>query len=303
MEAATETPPAETVETEAPAPPEDGTPVEDSPLPEQTPATERIPSKLFRYSRYVHVGEGAEGCEEGESGRCTNIDHFHAFVRLPNQFQQEEIRNKALAAKARRIRQLRSPETDAHAILEGDLDTMRSAPEAAKLLVDELVNKEFLRNTREVMLDLAEEEAFQTVSEDLERLRVLNDMDPEERPNDEFVELKDHIAAYNNEVERRRAEKERPLRASLEAKSVDELVGLMREDRIEQAAQQHFMDTYSLWEVYVCTLKPRPREKGHPVERVWSDINLMKQEADEIVAALDSAFNDLESALTTAGNG
>jgi hypothetical protein len=64
--------------------------------------------ELFRYSSWVHIGGGAEDCEEAETGTCADPLHFHAWCRLPNQLQHADIRERALASKARRIRQATS---------------------------------------------------------------------------------------------------------------------------------------------------------------------------------------------------
>jgi hypothetical protein len=86
----------------------------------------RSPNQLFRYSAWVHVGDGAQDCATAEIG-CTDPGHFHAWCRLPNQLQHEDIRERALAAKARRIRQMRDPEADAHEILELDMAELETS--------------------------------------------------------------------------------------------------------------------------------------------------------------------------------
>lgn len=269
---------------------------------ETSPATERHPSKLFRYSGYVHVGEGADECPGGEDGSCVLADHFHAWTRLPNQFQVDSIRQKALAAKARKVRQLRDPESDGAAILDANLDLMRGAHDAHELLTDELVAREFLNHHREAAIEVNSEEEFETITEDLERMRVLDAQDPEERNHDEFKELQTHIGSYHNRIEAVRTEKERPLRDALSQKSVDELIAMIRDERIEQESNQEFMRAYSTWEWFVCTLKPRDPKQGQPKERVWPDINVMLADAPEVLEAIDIAFSDLEGALNESGN-
>jgi REP element-mobilizing transposase RayT len=45
------------------------------------------------------------------TGKCTDPDHFHAWIRLPNQFQIRDIAEKAKAAQARKKRMLRDQQT------------------------------------------------------------------------------------------------------------------------------------------------------------------------------------------------
>src|SRR3954465_4912909 len=123
-----------------------------TPPTKDTDAT-KSPDQLFRYSAWVHVGAGAERCEEGETGPCGNPLLFHAWCRLPNQLQHQEIRERALAAKARRIRQLRDPESDAAQILASDMDELRRVA-SHEDLVDELVRKDWWKRQMEAMGDI-----------------------------------------------------------------------------------------------------------------------------------------------------
>jgi hypothetical protein len=86
------------------------------------------------------------------SARTT--DHFHAWVRLPNPYQRKDILEKARAARARRMRTLRDPDSDARAIIEDDLAAIRESG-AKDILIDEMIYaqaQEFLvEATREVM--------------------------------------------------------------------------------------------------------------------------------------------------------
>src|ERR1700726_392288 len=83
-------------------------------------------AKMFRYSSYLHVGPGAEECGHREDGECTDPTHFHAWCRLPNKFQHRDLYTKAQAAKARRLRLLNQPDSDASEVLESELDGLRA---------------------------------------------------------------------------------------------------------------------------------------------------------------------------------
>src|SRR5262245_8571172 len=96
------------------------TPEQDGKVPEQEipkKDAQKAPGELFKFSAWVHIGVGADECEHAQTGNCADPGHFHAWCRLPNQFQHQDIRERALAAKARRIRQLRDPATDGYDVL------------------------------------------------------------------------------------------------------------------------------------------------------------------------------------------
>lgn len=268
---------------------------------EHSPAEHAAPQDMFRYSAYVHVGAGADQCEDREDGKCGNPLHFHAWCRLPNQHQHGSIREKAMAAKARKIRQLRDTETDAFLVLEAELDDSATDPEK---LVNELVNKHFFRDRIEAMRDLQEEdEKWATVRDDQERLNVLLNTPEEDRNADEFGELERHVADFTRLIEERVKERQDPVRESLAAKEPEELVGLVRNERINREASGEFQRVYSLWEQFICTL--RPNETGTPSERTFNEIADLQAAAPEVIDALDDIFTELESSLAggaTEGN-
>jgi hypothetical protein len=255
--------------------------------------------KLFRFSGFVHVGPGAADCEDGEDGSCGDPLHFHAWCRLPNKFQMQAIRTKAQAAKARCIRRLKDPESDANAILEGDLEAIREAGKEA--LVEEVLSRTYWRDHLAAMKELVEEDEspFATIEEDQARFKELTAMPEDERPTDEYDELVRHLDKWNEEVDRVRGERQRPQRESLEAQTEDELLDLIRNERIKAEADQEYMTVYSAEEWATCTLKPRPQEKGAPNEKVFGSSDHMKQEAPEVIAALEAMFSELEGEFAT----
>jgi hypothetical protein len=256
------------------------------------------PNELFKYSAWAHAGQGAEDCEEAETGMCGNPLHFHAWCRLPNQLQHEDIRERALAAKARRIRQLRDPECDAYQILESDMsELLRIGDEG--LIVDELANKGWWKRQIDAMAEIEDSEEFKTV--DRERLGELRVMDPDVRPRDETDELERHVKAYTKAIEARVRELEAPIRESLEALSREQLIDQVREERVSAEANNAFMESYSRWEWLAGSYT-----SAHPVDRQrrFRDVDQLVEAAPEVLDVLQRTFSELESSLQrgAAGN-
>lgn len=290
--ASTETAPPEAA---APAPvetPEAGT------GPETTTGETRNSSQMFEFSRYIHVGPGADECEDRENGGCQNTAHFHAWIRLPNQFQVVSLKEKADAAAARKLRVLRDEESDSRAILDGELFELERQNDHGAL-VDAVVNADFLKDHMAAMnaVRTDEERGFTTIEDDRERLRALEQVPEEDRNEEEFAELQKHVTAYVDAVNVERAEIQRPLRESLEAKTLDELLDLVRENRIQGIAKEASEEAYGVWQWYICTLKPKdPSKPGFPSERVYGSIDHLKAAAPEVILALREAFQDIEAA-------
>lgn len=269
------------------------TAVEATPIPEQPEA--KSPEQLFRYSTWLHVGPGAEDCEDGLTGKCGNVLHFHGWLRLPNQFQHDEIRKKALAAKARRVRQLRDAQTDGYAILEDELDALsRSGDDAREPIIEELLDQDWWRDYVEATKEVAETEVDETlvyehIATDQERFRKLRELDPEDRPGDEYDELDRHIDAYAKAVEARLKEIQGPARQALEALDVNALIDRLRELRIDRLSVDEFMATYSLHTMFVGT-----RVGEHSAKQRFESLDAMRDAPPEVIEALRAAFTDLE---------
>jgi len=270
--------------------------------PQDAPATDatKTPAELFRYSAFVHVGPGADDCDEGEKGTCQNPLHFHAWCRLPNQFQHNDIRQRALAAKARRMRQLRDPESDSYVILEADMEEVARTGDH-ETVVDELVAKEWWKRHLDAMKDVAEDERFEHIDRDRERVAEIDTLEPDKRPHEEREELLRHLESYGDAVEAKRKELEQPIRDSLMAMDMDELVKLLRDDRIASEASAAFMDTYQRWQWFAGTLKPV--ESGRPTDRAFSSIEQLEAAAPEVIAALRETFSELEVSLQRGATG
>jgi hypothetical protein len=247
------------------------------------------PDRMFKFSEDVDVGVGAVVCEDRTA--CSDPTHFHAWCRLPNQFQHQSIRDKAQAAKARRVRLFADPDSDISAILDAEIAEVRSDRER---MVDELVAKHFAVDQSEALRDLQEEEEFANISEDSKRAVELGKMPADERPADEFDELSKLIERFNAALREKVTERQRPLREALGAKDDDELAKMLRDDRVARDAGAAFNQEYTFWECYLGTLKPV--DEGVPTERVFDSTDGLRAAAPEVIEALSQTFDDLEAA-------
>lgn len=263
---------------------------------------------IFRYSGYVHAGPGAEECEDALNGACGSPHHFHAYLRLPNQLQHQDIREKALAAKARRIRVLRDPEADASAVLEGDLYEIERTGDT-DAIVEELVQKNWWRDHMTAMNDIEDTEEFSTMPKDRERYAELEAMPEEKRPAEEWKDLVHRMTEFGDKVEERRREIQQPQRDALSGKSMGDLITILRDDRVNAEASAIFMQTYNKWEWYVGTYRvPKATEEQveaikrgeqgpKATERYWSTIAQMEESEPEVIEAVSKGFTELERTL------
>jgi hypothetical protein len=256
---------------------------------------EREPEQLYKFSTWVHLGPGAEDCSEGEKGECENRLHFHGWCRLPNPIQQRDIREKAMAAKARRRRQLKDPQTDAYEILEGDLDELASMGDAAReAIYAELFQQTFWADYNESVKDVKETEdedgtlIYEHVEDDDKRFKQLQDTDPSERSEDELEELDRHLDQYATLVQEKLKERQQPRRDELDNLDLNALIDRLRTDRIGREAMAVFMNSYSQWEWYICTyISPGGRRR-------FADMDEVISAPPEVIAALRETYDELE---------
>lgn len=297
--------------TTAPAMPETDT---------EKPAARKSPTELFQYSSWVHVGPGAEDCEQ-RFDRCTDGDHFHAWVRLPNPYQVRDINEKARAAEARRLRMLRDPESDAHVILESELDQVRDAANSGALsvLVEEIVEEDhpddLMRATRNVQLledetweapegqpDAKAPKLYTNIQQDFEEYGRQRER-PEAERGEDFSELENTIASYGKAVNEELESIVSPKRERLLAMPLDQLIDIVRKLRWKAAAAEAYLHTYHSWQVYSCTYKPKP--EGIPNVQVFNDFEKMKRETPKpVIEELRRVFDHLSRQLGSdqAGN-
>lgn len=280
---------------------------------------EKDRDELFQWNGWVHVGDGAEDCALAQATKaegyklgaavpaCEDAAHFHAWVRLPNPFQRGDIAEKAQAAKARKLRELRDPESDAAVVLTEELESLRDAEGGRDVLMDEIVEREYQQDliaaTQEVMdtddpnspEDGDAGKLYATIDQDIEELDRQDALPEDER--DGYDRLKAHVDGYREAVEDAIERLRQRRRDALAERSWDDLIAMARRDRLEYIGNEAYLKAYNAWQMYTCTYKPK--RSGLPSERVWGDVQDMRtNSAPEVQPALALTFNSLESAMT-----
>lgn len=281
-----------------------------------------VPIKMFRYSQFVHVGEGAEHCpvatwlkdREGEQPACGEVGHFHAWCRLPNQFQHQDIREKGLAAKARLVRMLRDPDSDASVALESELAQINDSV-FADIIIDELLLRDFGEDLLEAQRGVQAREEFERYEQDREewqrQLKTEGDL-PEDEQSDEFRHLSKLMQRYLDAQREELDKLQEPRREELKSRPFESLFQLARDRRIEDQGNRAFMEAYNAWTWFVGTYGVRIHPTlQRPFEPAWAEIGRrdrpesgsMFAEAPEVIDAIRAVFGELNIALQRASAG
>lgn len=273
---------------------------------EREPEGEKSPGRrLYEFSSWVHVGPGADECgdvkEETGEVTCGDPRHFHAWVRVPNQYEWRDISEKALAAKARKSRALRDEDSDSFVILEEELEQLaRLGDEAKATVVEELIQRDWYRDFLEAEKEILEtenpraseegedEKLYAHLREDEVRYDELRAMDEEERPKDEYEELEKHVSGFHEAVNKRHAEIAQTKREPLMQRDINDLIDMVRSERVQGMANDAFHHTRRTWLLIYGVLK---LPKG---DQVWSDPQQLRSVAPEVLEACNALFDDLE---------
>lgn len=282
--------------------------------PEPAVAETAIAAKIFKYSEFVDIGDGAESCEHSRDGQCEDPTHFHAWCRVPNRYQEEDIRSKGMAAKARYVRALKDPDSDLAVVLDSELQPLRDE-RFRETLIDELVGEDLATDYIEAQTDVQEREEYEHVLQDQEeheRLRLQEGGLPDGEQSEEYRRLTAHVQGYLEAIGARLKEVQEPKREELRQRPFDALFEQVRSKRIDQEAMRAFMDTYNAWTCYVGTFEPELHETlRKPHKAKWSEIGRRDQPAvgtmfgedPDVITRLDRVFLDLRSAFRKGSSG
>lgn len=267
--------------------------------------------KMYKWSDYLHVGPGAAECEHALDGECNEVEHFHAWCRLPNPIQHEDIRKKGLAAKARKIREYKDEESDASVTLDQQLSQINDEVFMDQL-IDELLAREFGDDYISAKSDVDDQEDFEHIAQDQEEFARLGESEPDDGHSEEYNRLKTHINSYVDAVRARLDELQKPRREELASRGPDALVQLVREKRVEEDANNAFLDVYNVWQWFIGTYKVKRHEsRRRPYEQMWSEIGSplnpqpgqMVFEDRDVINALRVVYADLSVAMQRASSG
>jgi hypothetical protein len=275
----------------------------------QGAAAERADAaSMFKFSAYLHVGDGAEDCEHAIDGECEDVGHFHAWCRLPNKFQHRDLYAKANAAKARRLRLLEDPESDASAVLDAELDPVRAVGHI-DTIIDDLLGADWAADFTQASANVGEREEYEHILQDRERFMELGKLEAgksADEESEEFQELGRHINKWTKDVGDEFARIQEPKRESFRGLGLEKLVEQLRAQRVEKIANEVFLHIYNQWEWFIGTMrvKPDPVSK-RPYERYWSEMGSIETPAPgsmwaappEIIDALQETYDQLERSL------
>lgn len=292
--------------------------MEESTRPDSAAAEHAGAAQMFAFSSFIHVGPGAAECEAIDRQTfdcsCSNPAHFHAWARLPNQFQRRDIVQKAEAAAALAEQVCRTEGTSAHAVMESEMRVLSQAG-SVTVIADELLQESWAQNYLTATQEVNQDERFEHIEAQREHyaaLAVAENDKPEDEQSDEYKVLGASIAAYVAEVRERYIAIEKPERDRLEALGLDQLVDALRDLRIRKLGKAAFWDTYYQWMWYVGTLKieadPTYRR---PWRRVWASLGSVESEepgslwsaAPEIIEVVKTTFSELDQSFNAGSMG
>jgi hypothetical protein len=269
--------------------------------------------KMFTWQSYLNVGEGADACEHARDGQCSDMEHFHAWCRLPNPLQHEDIRKKGQAAKARKLRAYKDPDSDESVIMDHELEQIND-PIYIKILVDELLAHQFIDDYTAAKDEVDDREEYEHIEQDREELLRLEEAEASlEEKSAAHQQLTQHVSKYVADLQAVVDRLQKPQRDELEARGPEGLVEIVREKRVEAAGDRAFLDTYNPWTWFVGTYEVELHaDLKKPYKLKWPEIGSplepspgsMYSERPDVIQAIRERFADMQVAIQrgSAGN-
>jgi hypothetical protein len=260
----------------------------------------RPTSHLFQWSTFVNVGPGAEKCEHARDGACEDAEHFHCWLCLPNVFQNRDIRDKALAAKARKRRALMldgsvagTEPSDASLILEEQIDAWTLTDETYGVLIERIAQRNVERGYSDIVEELNKTERYEHRGQDLEEWRRQSALAEEQR-TEEYARLEKDMEDYREEFEvlcLARHEREVTV---LRHEPRDAVLEIERRFQIDGLSSESFTHIYYTWAYYTCARVP-DADDPFPTKRVFATPEALKGSPPEVIEALADNFRSLET--------
>lgn len=222
----------------------------------------------MRYSREVKIGD------------------LECWIRLPNKFDQEEIRRKAMAARAREIKMYQDPESDLHTIVDAALIEFDELSDAQ--FVEHLTERHVREKAFEAMMTLDVDEKWENYEEDRNRFDYLTSIG--DTDTDEYKVLAKIIAEYTTAVEIRLEELLHPIKLRYQSMSKEELVHKMRRAIIKAGADDAYQQTYNRWQMFLCT---RQHDNHH--RRFFKSYDDLMNADNDLINKLDAEFAIIDS--------
>lgn len=262
----------------------------------------RSTEELFQWSTYVHVGPGSAECEHAIDGQCKErvrlasdgsvIGHFHAWLCMPNTFQQRDVQEKAAAAKARKRRSLQDPESDARAVLEEQVEAWGLTDETYAELVKMIAQRRTEGGYREITNELNDSDQFEHYAADLEEFQRLAALPEDDRDPDEWKRLEKDVDAYRVAFETKATEHFESEKARLERMPKADVLDIERKYQVDSLSGEQYLHTYYTWVYYTGARKPVLDD--YPTERVFAKPEALRDAAPEVITGLRAAYRNLE---------
>lgn len=260
----------------------------------------RSTEELFQWSTHVHVGDGAQECEHGEDGQCSEHRHFHCWLCLPNTFQARDIQDKARAAKARKRRSLQDPESDAHVVLEEQIEAWGLTDQTFTALCGMIADRAVQQQYGEIADDLQSSERFEHYATDIEEFQRMAALPEPDRDSDDWKRLEEDTKVYRDEFEKRaKARNEREL-SILRSEGREKVLDRERQFQIDQISTEMFLHVYYTWAYYTCARVPS--QDTYPTQRIFDKPEALRDAAPEVIQALRDAYRSLEGRMIVRGD-
>lgn len=223
-------------------------------------------------------------------------EKVHIFLRLPNQWQHQKIRNHAQAAKARMVMQLRDKESDASLISEEQLEGMHDASEDD--IIEWLLSKHVATTmlTAQLELEMLEDvdvngksyHPWENAVEQQEQYALM--IERKETETEEFKVLEAFILRYAEALQARVNDLLEPKQEVYAALDKEGLIDKARRSVKNSLCMDEYINAYNQWQIYYGSRNPKNHNQLY-----FKNIHELLDSPSGLVDLLTDEFSKLDA--------
>jgi hypothetical protein len=191
------------------------------------------------------------------------------FIRLPNQWQHRKVQDRAAAARARMVMQLKEPDSDVSAVIQEQLMQIEDLDDDK--IIEWLLSKhapEAIFRAQMELESLEEVDAngktfkpWESIPEHQERYYMM--LQRNDTENDEFRKTEEFILKYAEALQERANHHLEPKEAVYAALDREGLMEKVRRSLCHSKATDEYINVYNQWQIYYGTRDFHQRHKNY----------------------------------------
>jgi len=210
---------------------------------------------------------------------------LRCWIRIPNKFQHRKIQKAAQAARARRVLEYKTEDSDAFVIAQSGVDQVFE--DGSDKVKEWLVSQHYREKSLDAILEVERSDEWGEIDEQRERYQYL--IRQGDTDTDEYAALEKILLKYVDLLEQKTNEMIEPFRQKYEAMTDDQLREKVRRAIIKADCDDEFTNVYNQWQIFYGT-----RHHGNHNRYFFKSFDAVMEADDDVIETLTDQFATLD---------